>query len=480
MADWLLSAWTVIAAIPHLGWWLSLGWLAYLLLLGGWIVLQKREPVATLSWLLSLALLPYVGFVIYAFLGPQRIHRQRLRRARARLPRPASAPPLADGSQHALLQLARHASGLPAAPASEARLLVDGAATYAALLEAIAAARDHIHLEYYIWAADETGTRLRDALVARARAGVHVRLLLDAVGSAQASRHFLRPLTAAGARVAWFHPNRWRLLKRPWLNLRSHRKLVVVDGLRAFTGGINITDDENEALRADAYRDLHLALSGDIVASLQLVFLEDWAYATGRPAPRVDAFFPPPAPVASSMYLQALPSGPDADWEAIHRVQVSAIQQARTRVWLATPYFVPGEAARMALTSAALAGLDVRLLVPARSDSRWVTLAARSYFDELLAAGVRVFEYGPRMLHSKALLVDAGLTVIGSANFDSRSFRLNFELSVLGLDAGFAGRLAEHLAHELASAREVRAPRAAGLWRRRLPEAVARLLSPLL
>lgn len=478
MVDWLPPAWEAIVAIPHLGWWLSMGWLAYLLVLGGWIVLQKREPVATLSWLLSLALLPYVGFVVYAFLGPQRIHRQRLRRARARLARPTVAA-AADGTGP-LLALARQASGLPVAPASEVRLLVDGAATYAALLAAIAEARDHIHLEYYIWEPDETGTRLRDALAARARGGVRVRLLLDAVGSARVSQRFLQPLRDAGAHVAWFHPNRWRLLKRPWLNLRSHRKLVVVDGLRAFTGGINVTDEENEALRADAYRDLHLALTGEIVGSLQLVFLEDWAYATGRAAPRVDAFFPPPLPIVQRMCLQALPSGPDSDREAIHRVQVSAIQQARTRVWLATPYFVPGEAARMALTSAALAGLDVRLLVPARSDSRWVTLAARSYFVELLVAGVRVFEYGPRMLHSKALLVDDEISVIGSANFDSRSFRLNFELSVLCLDAGFAGRLAEHLAGELADAREVSAPHAASLWRQRLPEALARLLSPLL
>ncbi len=484
MGEWLPPVWSAITALPHVGWWLGAGWLAYLLLLGGWIVLQKREPVATLSWLLSLALLPYVGFVVYAFLGPQRIHRQRLRRARARLPRPergdAGVLARAAATHAPLLRLAREACGLPGAVASEARLLVDGAATYAALLQAIDAAADHVHLAYYIWEPDETGTRLRDALVMRARAGVHVRLLLDAVGSARVNARFLRPLTDAGAEVAWFHPNRWRWLKRPWLNLRSHRKLVVVDGRHAFTGGINITDAENDALRHDAYRDLHLALGGDIVASLQLVFLEDWAYATGRAAPRVAAFFPPPSEVTSPMPMQALPSGPDADWEAIHRVQVAAIQQARSRVWLATPYFVPGEAARMALTSAALAGLDVRLLVPAQSDSRWVTLAARSYFDELLAAGVRVFEYGPRMLHSKALLVDDGLTVIGSANFDSRSFRLNFELSVLCLDTAFAARFAALYEHELRTSREVRAPRRRGLWRQRLPEALARLLSPLL
>jgi cardiolipin synthase len=159
---------------------------------------------------------------------------------------------------------------------------------------------------------------------------------------------------------------------------------------------------------------------------------------------------------------------------------VSAIQEAKQRVWLATPYFVPGEAAMMALTSAALGGLDVRVLVPRRSDSLLVTLAARSYYDELMAAGVRVYEYGPRMLHTKALLVDDALAMVGSANFDSRSFSLNFEVAMLFRDEGIAGELARHFETDLARAPRVRDDRARPLWSARLPEALARLLSPLL
>ena len=478
MLDILRSAWSAFASIPNLGLYLVLGWLTYVVWLGLWIVLQKREPVATLSWLISLAALPYIGFLIYFFFGPQRIRRQRLRRVRARAtlpPPPEGLVPTPDAIE--LARLAQSTTGLPPITATRVDLLIDGSAKYVALLEAIASARDHIHLEYYIYLPDRTGTALRDALVERARAGVQVRLLLDAVGSGRTKRKFLQPLVEAGAEVAWFHPMKLQWFwKRPWLNLRTHRKIVVIDGEIGFTGGINITDEEDERLREDAYRDLHLRLEGDIVRELQLVFIEDWAYATGEPPLRVHH----PAPHRGTISAQVLVSGPDSSWEAIHRVHVAAIHSAQRRVWLVTPYFVPGEAARMALTSAALGGLDVRLLVPKVCDSRLVTLAARSYFDELLEAGVKVHEYGPRMLHSKALLCDDDLAIVGSANFDHRSFRLNFEVSVLFRDKALAAELESLIQGECNLAPRVREDRAQPLWSTRLPEGLARLVSPLL
>ena len=481
MLDALNDAGHALLGIPHVGPYLALLWIAYLVWLGGWIVLQKRAPVATLSWLLGLAALPILGFIVYYLFGPQRIQRQRLRRARRRVSLPAGAQRAGTDDGAELARLGHATTGLAPATAQEVRLLVDGTATYAALLAAIAAARHHVHLEYYIFAADRTGTAVRDALAARARAGVAVRLLLDAVGSSGCTRAFLAPLLAAGGEVAWFHPVRLgRFWQRPFLNLRSHRKIVVVDGAVAFTGGLNVTDEENEGLRADAYRDLHLRLTGEVVRSLQLVFVEDWAYATGQREFIASIVQAMPEPAAGAIAAQALTSGPDSSWEAIHRLHVGAIHAARRRVWLVTPYFVPSEAALMALTSAALAGLDVRVLVPRRSDSLAVTLAARSYFDELIAAGAKVYEYGPRMLHTKALLVDDHLALVGSANFDSRSFRLNFELTMLFDDAGVAAALARLVEGEFAHAPRVREDRPLPLWRVRLPEALARLLSPLL
>ncbi len=484
--DWV---WGWLHAIPvigeKIGPVLLIGWATYLLLLGGWIVLQKREPAATLSWLMGLALLPYVGFLIYHLLGPQKIHRQRLRRARSRLEGDALGSHVvgeaASPDARELAKLAQTATGLAPSTLRDVRLLVDGAAKYDALIDDLGRAQHQVHLEYYIFTPDQSGGMVRDALIACAARGVRVRVLLDAIGSGACSRAFLAPLVDAGGEVAWFHPSHfWRFWWRPWLNLRTHRKIVVIDNRIAYTGGINITDDENERLRSDAYRDLHLRIEGDAVRALQLVFAEDWVYATGRRDFISDIARTLPEPEAGDISAQVLTSGPDSSWEAIHRLHVGLIHAARERVWLVTPYFVPGEAAMMALTSAALGGLDVRLMVPRMSDSRLVTMAARSYYDDLLAAGVKIYEYGPRMLHTKALLVDTASVIIGSANFDHRSFRLNFEVSMLFQDLGVGERLAKLIEGEFASAPRVRDDRHRSLFRTRLPEALARLMSPLL
>jgi cardiolipin synthase len=480
MFDVVPQVWDAFWNIPYIRLYLTFGWILYLAWLGVWIVLQKREPVATISWLVSLAALPYLGFIVYHVFGPQKIRRHRLRRARARV----GIPDEAAAGEDDMVELARlgHATtGLPPSTAQRVELLVDGAATYDALREAVAAARDHIHLEYYIYSPDRSGAALRDALVERARAGVKVRLLLDAVGSSKTPRQFFADLLEAGGELAWFHPMRFgRVWERPWLNLRTHRKIVVIDGCVGFAGGINITDEENERLRTDAYRDLHLRVVGDVVRKLQQVFIEDWVYATGNRDFIGEVVKATPVLAPGGIPAQVATSGPDSDWEAIHRLHVGAIHAAKRRVWLVTPYFVPGEAAMMALTSAALGGLDVRLLVPKVSDSQLVTFAARSYFDRLLAAGVKVYEYGPRMLHTKALLVDDDLAMIGSANFDHRSFRLNFEICLLFSDAGVAADLAALVEGEFANAPRVREDRDHSLLRSRLPEAFARLLSPLL
>ncbi|MES2859724.1 MAG: cardiolipin synthase [Pseudomonadota bacterium] len=480
MFDTVLQAWQGFWDIPHIRLYLTLGWIAYLVGLGGWIVLQKREPAATLSWLLGLAALPYIGFVIYHVFGPQKIQRHRMRRARARVGLPG-ADAGEDAEAAELARLGQATTGLPPTTAHTVQLLVDGAAKYDALIAAIGKARDHVHLEYYIYTADQSGRAVRDALIERARAGVAVRLLLDAVGCAKLSETFFAELVEAGGELCWFHPMRFgQFWKRPWLNLRTHRKIVVIDGLVGFAGGINITDEENERVRPDAYRDLHLRLEGDAVRSLQLVFVEDWAYATGnREFIGSVARAMPPAS-HGGIAAQVIISGPDSDREAIHRLHVGAIHAARQRVWLVTPYFVPGEAAMMALTSAAFGGVDVRLLVPKMSDSRLVTFAARSYFDDLLEAGVKVYEYGPRMLHTKALLIDDELAMIGSANFDHRSFRLNFEICLMFRNTEVAADLARLIEGEFPHAPRVRNDRDRPLLGARLPEAFARLLSPLL
>ncbi|MCY1207639.1 Major cardiolipin synthase ClsA [compost metagenome] len=469
---------------------LSLAWSGYIAVLSIWIVMQKRAPVSTMSWILSLALLPFAGFIVYYFLGPQRLRKQRLKRLRNRANAHAQADlaRLRDASQHAppaLQQMARlgtAACGLPVSSATGVELLSGGARTFDAIFEAVRAARDHIHLEYYIFEPDRIGTALRDLLVERAQSGVRVRLLLDALGSKRIGRKFMAPMHAAGVEVALFHDTKIGRRLRPVTNYRTHRKIVVCDGRVGFTGGVNITDEEDKRTNPkDAYHDVHVRIEGSAVRWLQTTFLEDWSYATGEKQHRSDAVLDAllPQVEAGDIPVQVVTSGPDNAFEAIHRMHVEAIHSATRRAWLTTPYFVPGEPALMALTSAALRGVDVRLLVPRRSDSAIVSAAARSYFDELIAAGVKIWEYKERMLHSKTLVVDDHCAMIGTANFDNRSFRLNFEVCAVVYGPALTQPLAAQFETDLHSSGAVRAHRPQTFWRR-LGDAIARLFSPLL
>ncbi len=470
-------------ALPEpLGVAMSIAWLLYILALSVWIVLQKRPPLSTLAWILSLAALPVLGFLIYFYLGPQKIRRQRMRRQRMRSLQSSHAPNNENSPQSDLTwrnqllgRLMRATTGMPVSTATAVELLIGGEATFLALHSAINAAQMHVHVAVYTFHPDRVGLPMLEALTAAAKRGVRVRLLVDSVGSPKLRRRHHRALRNAGGEVEVFHPFRLATLK-PLLNLRLHRKIVVVDGAIGFTGGVNITEDENERLNHHAFHDLHLRIDGQVVGWLQTLFAEDWAYASKRPLADSELY---PSLPAGSIAAQIVGSGPEGLWEPIHRLHLQAIADARERVWLATPYFVPGEAALFALSNAALRGVDVRVTVPQRTDSMVVTFAARSYFDELMEAGVRIYEYQPRMLHCKTLLVDDDCAVIGSANFDQRSFRLNFEVCAVLYDAGIANQLAEEFERGYSRAKRVARPRSVDPLRR-LAEAFARLLSPLL
>ena len=486
MIAWLQQF--IIAGHP-LTVWIGWTWTISSIVLTTWIILQRKSPVSTLAWIMVLNLMPVVGLLVYAYFGPQRIKRQRLKRwhKRAALMSREDVSALraerpdvpAWAVQHA--RLIEEASGLPMSSAQSVDVLASGGATLDALLREIDGARGHIHLEYYIFEPDETGSRLLQALIAKARAGVKVRLLVDAIGSpkllSRRHRRLLDEFRAAGGEFAVFHPARLDRL-RPLVNLRTHRKIVVIDGHTGFVGGINVTDDENEHIRPDhAYRDTHLLIRGGAVRWLQYVFLRDWHYAEGRPPAPDEDLLPEQAPGA--LPVQIVTSGPDSDTEAIHRAMIDALNMARERVWLATPYFVPTESALTALTNAALRGVQVKLMVPEKSDSRVVTAAARSYYKELQDAGVLVFEYHDRMFHAKTLVVDTLYGSVGSANFDNRSFRLNFEVMAVVMDRAFNQRLAEMFDDDLSQCKLVPRDRRAPPWQR-LFEAVARLASPLL
>lgn len=466
---------------------LGMLWLAYAVCLAIWVVMQKRDPAATLAWMFALIFLPYFGFLVFYIFGPRRIKRSRSRRQTSydaiKKAFATDAGQQAADSPHELAveltHLVQQATGMPLSTCTSIKLLVNGSPKYDALLADIAAARSHVHMEYYIYAGDRTGTEIRDALVLARKRGVEVRLLMDGAGSFHTSQAFLEPLQQAGAELAVFHP----VLRgvpnlRPLLNFRSHRKIAVIDGRIGYTGGINVTDDENDRLNPDNYfRDIHTRVEGEVVNWMQRVFLEDWHYAASK-TPTGQQYLVTSEP--GKYAVQLIPSGPDNPREPIHRALLAGIHSAHRRVWLATPYFVPTEPAWMALSSAAMRGLDVRLMLPKKSDSRLVDLAARSYFEELLRDGVRIFEYQSRMLHIKSLMVDDAFAILGSANFDSRSLRTNFEMSMAVHEPEVVQALEAVWATDLAESVEITKDRAKASFPRRLAEATARLGSPLL
>jgi cardiolipin synthase len=456
-----------------------------------WIAMEKRPPIVTLAWIALVVSLPIGGAVLYYFIGHRRVKRTRWKRLRARLGLRAAREKIreqAGGASRApidlravqLMRLGTQVSDSPPSTASSVDLLLGGDATFDAIEEAIRGARHHIHLEYYIFEPDLTGTHLRDLLVERANAGVEVRLLCDAVGSRHLSRRFLAPLYASGVRFAWFGRVSLARLRLRLFNFRTHRKIVVVDGVVGFTGGVNVTDDESVAASGTrAFRDTHVRIEGAAVRWLELVFLDNWSYATGQGF--ADNAYFPEVPDDGARPVQILASGPDEPWQAIHKLYFAAIALSRARVLVATPYFVPDEAMLTALMTAALRGVDVQILVPRRSDSRTATAAGRSYFGDLLAAGVRVFEYTPGMMHSKTLVVDDFFAAVGTANMDSRSFRLNYEVTAVCYDAQGTTALAEAFAGDLRRTREVdRGALGNEKLHHRLMQAGARLFAPLL
>ncbi|MBK6809672.1 MAG: cardiolipin synthase [Sandaracinaceae bacterium] len=456
-----------------------------------YILLERRSPQATIAWIATFAVLPLLGFLIYLFLGPRRFDRRKRRRRRARkvvrgqhagperceLPGPAAE----HASTVALLE---NAVGDAAVLRwADVDLLLSGKEKYAALEDALRHASSKILLEYYIWEPDRTGTRVRDILAERARAGVQVKVIVDGLGSSGAGSKFWAPVRAAGGEVRHFNGVNWSNWRPTMTNFRTHRKIAVIDGHIGFTGGMNLTEHHTEEFAGpSAWRDTHLRLSGTAVEGLAAVFYEDWQYAGGD-APALMQTPTVKSPIKADFQdvpVQIVSSGPDENVSAIHKLFFSVMTGARRRIQLTTPYFVPDEPIMQALIVAAMRGVPVDLLLPASGDQPFVAAAARSYYPELLAAGVHIFELSEPVLHSKTLLVD-DIAIIGTANMDNRSFRLNFEVVAVMYDQRVAAQLADAFAADVAkSVRLDEATLNADPLRRRLLAAVARLFSPML
>jgi cardiolipin synthase len=459
----------------------------------GTILMQRRSPTATLAWIFAFVALPFVSGIYYLIFGPRRLHRRRLRYKLARRSlagpivdyvrsscchtKPALSP---DGAGLARV-IARLGQGEPTF-ASAVQLYETGDEYLAAFEQAIDAATHHVHCEYYIWEPDAVGTRMRDRLVAAARRGVAVRVLTDAVGSGDADAGFWRPLAEAGGQWLAFNALRFSIASINFANFRTHRKIAICDGAVGFLGGKNV----HEAVSArhsgaGAWHDLHARIDGEPVRRLQRLFLENWTYSGGNftlDLESVRRFFPP-ALEGRGKAVQILASGPDDEHAPIHAFLLAAISTARHRVWITTPYFIPDEPLESALRVAVLRGLDVQLIVPQKGDSRVVSAASRTYCEALRVAGIRVHEYGPPMLHAKTLVVDRTVAMVGTANMDNRSFRLNFEVAAAFYDAEVIDAIAARFLADREAASPFRGRRGPARISALL-ESLARLTSPVL
>ena len=422
-----------------------------------------RTSQGTIAWALALNAFPIVAVPGYWVLGRSRFHGYVTARrgedseiseigvqARA-LADPFVVPPEAArnvGATRAAVSLA----DIPLLRGNAVELLVDGPDTFESILAGIDRARDYILFQFFIVKDDELGTEVKERLIAKAREGVRVHFLYDEVGSHSLPDRYKDELRGAGVEVFDFHTQQG-LWNRFQLNFRNHRKVVVVDGRETWIGGHNVGDEYmGRDPKFGHWRDTHVRITGPAALAAQLSFVEDWYWATGR-VPEVD-WTPHPAP-ESDVPALVIPTGPADEVETATLMFIHAINSARERVWIASPYFVPDEAVMAALHLAGLRGVDVRILIPDHPDHLLVYLAAYSYFDEASETGAEFYRYTDGFLHQKVVLIDDVSAAVGTANFDNRSFRLNFEITALVADSTFVGEVERMLEADFARSRRM-------------------------
>ena len=453
-------------------------------------ILNTRTSQGAIAWAVSLVAMPYLTLVPYLFLGrskfagyadARRIENESLRT----LSHPTEWDTCASSSGHPTEELGHRVirsltllGGMPFLSGNTVRTLVNGEATFASILEAIDAAQKYVIVQFFIVKADALGEMLKDALLAKAAQGVRIFFLYDSIGSFDLPHRYTAALRAGGVDVHPFATNR-KFVNRFQLNFRNHRKIVVVDGERAFVGGHNVgVEYLGGHPPLSPWRDTHIEVRGPAVASIQFVFTEDWYWATQQLPP-----FEAPSYVSTDegMHCLVIPSGPADKVDTCSLFFVEAINAAQERIWITTPYLIPDEAVSSALRLAVMRGVDVRILIPSRRDHIVVFEASKLYAYDAVRAGVRIFRYRPGFLHEKVVLIDSIAAAVGSANLDNRSFRLNFEIMVLTVDRKFAAEVEAMLVKDFQEAFEINRDeyRKAPAWRR-VAMHVARLFSPVL
>lgn len=432
-------------------WFLTVAYAVTIISIVGVIVSENRNPIKTLAWVTVLLALPALGLLLYIVFG-RNIKNKHLisRRNRRRLRRRESVRKIDfNRLQHSsqvksIIRLGYTLTGAMYYKENAASLFNNGADKMEMLLADIASAQHYINIQYYIISDDAIGHRLRDALIERARAGVAIRVIYDHVGSFKTKRKFFKMMQAEGIKVyPFFHVTFPGLGSR--INWRNHRKICVIDGAIGYIGGMNVADRYINGGKTGTWRDLHMRITGSAVKALQYSFAVDWNFMglelLDDEVYPISPTAPTPLNVIHVQGMQLLTAGPMGQWSNIAFTMLKAISQAQKCIFIQTPYFLPTEALLKALQASALSRVDVRIMMPRRSDSNMLRFASFSYVKECLQAGIKIYLYEPGMLHSKSMLVDDEISTIGSTNFDFRSIEHNFESNMFIYSAEFNKQL---------------------------------------
>ena len=458
------------------------------------IILEKRSPYKTAAWILVLIMIPVFGVIFYLIFGQEyrkqklfsrsgikslgKIRNLSLKQLRQIRTKNKYLNKLIHDKENIIRLLLNNSNSL-LTTGNEVKILEGGKNTFGAIFEAIKNAEHHIHLEYYIFSDDKIGNQLKDLLIEKSLQGIEVRIIIDDVGSWGLKQRFINELRKSGIEIYPFMEVRFPRLTSQ-VNFRNHRKILIVDGVIGFTGGVNIADRYVEGIKKiGQWRDTHLQITGDAVACMQVVFAADWYFCINENLTGTRYFKPFTEKTGTAVQISA--SGPDSDWESISQAFFAAIANARKKVYIVTPYLMPPPNILSALKVAALSSIDVRIIIPRRSDALIPRWSSFSYVSELLEAGVGVYFYDAGFIHSKYIIIDDNFATVGTTNLDFRSLETNFEINAFIYDANFAARLEVVFMTDLQNSKEIlrdyweKRP-----WHKKFRESIAHIVSPLL
>jgi cardiolipin synthase len=457
----------------------------------------KRDPIRTMMWIIVLYFLPVIGLVLYIFFGQNyrktkifnrkalkdMKYLDRLTRQQVLMLRKSEIfedYPEKTGFKNIMTLLLNNSKAL-LTEINSIEMYHTGEETFRSIKKALLSAKDHIHMEFYIIEDDGIGNEIKEILIRKACEGVSVRVIYDDVGSWGLSKRFIREIRAAGGKIKPFMKVRFPFLSSK-LNFRNHRKILVVDGKVAFMGGINIADRYINGGSFGYWADTHMKIEGESVQSLQAIFMVDWYFVSREILLRKSKMYFPGSAVNKRVLIQIATSGPDSDWASIMQAYFSIINSAKRHIYIATPYFTPTEGVLTAIKTASLSGVDVRLMLPEKSDSHIVYWCTMSYLGDLMNAGVKVYLYSKGFNHSKFITADSHLSAVGSANLDMRSFEHNFEVMAIIYDEQITKQLERSFQIDIQNNSKQVNPEhwESRPWYKHAQEGVARLLTPLL